>query len=151
VKILDPSMSTADIKAVLDRSRANRCRSSARDATLLFMPGTYGSTASPLNFKVGYYEESRASARRHDVTIIGTADVYTPVQLDGLLCLGEFLAVAVERDDPYRHEPKSGCHRAGNFWAVSQAPLRRVQIDNGFFTLMDFCTARRTRAGGFIS
>ena len=66
VKIFDPSMSTADIKAAVDAVAARQVPSqfgTERDA-FLFMPGTYGSPAAPLNFEVGYYTEVAGSASR---------------------------------------------------------------------------------------
>jgi hypothetical protein len=154
VKILDPSMSTADIKAVLDSISSQQVSEFGTGRyALLFMPGTYGSAASPLNFQVGYYEEvAGLGASPHDVTIIGTADVYNQCNSTGCYALQNFwrsLSNVTIHIDTSR---KTGCHRAGNFWAVSQAaPLRRVQIDNGFFTLMDFCTGPSYASGGFIS
>src|SRR6266511_337923 len=59
VKVFDPSMSTSQIKATVDAVAAQQVSNqfgTQRDA-LLFMPGTYGSAADPLNFQVGYYTE----------------------------------------------------------------------------------------------
>src|SRR5262245_65653403 len=78
VKILDPSMSTADIKAALDSISSQQVSEFGTGRyAVLFMPGTYGSAASPLNFEVGYYEEvAGLGVSPSNVTIIGTADVY---------------------------------------------------------------------------
>jgi hypothetical protein len=154
VKILDPSMSTAEIKAVLDSISSQQVSEFGTGRyAVLFMPGTYGSAASPLNFEVGYYEEvAGLGVSPSNVTIIGTADVYNQCNSTGCYALQNFwrsLSNVTIHIDTSR---KTGCHRAGNFWAVSQAaPLRRVQIDNGFFTLMDFCTGPSYASGGFIS
>ena len=44
---------------------------------LLFEPGTYGSTADPLVFPVGYYESVAGSARtRARSSIIGAIDTF---------------------------------------------------------------------------
>ena len=58
VKILDPSMTTAQIKAIVDpiatQQKSNEF--GPERYALLFKPGTYG-VSGPLNFKVGYYTE----------------------------------------------------------------------------------------------
>src|SRR5450756_2011274 len=59
VVILDPSMSTSQIKTVVD-GIANQQISSQFGTgryAVLFKPGTYGSSASPLNFQIGYYTD----------------------------------------------------------------------------------------------
>src|SRR2546422_6750192 len=59
VKIFNPSMSTAQIKATVDAIAAQQVpdQFGTNRYALLFMPGTYGSAASPLSFQVGYYTE----------------------------------------------------------------------------------------------
>jgi len=46
-----------------------------------------------------------------------------------------------------------GCRSSANFWAASQAsPMRRVNINGGNLSLMDYCTAGpQFASGGFIS
>src|ERR1041384_3502497 len=59
VKIFDPSMTTSQIKAVVD-DIANQQVSNefgTQRYALLFKPGSYGSPADPLNFQVGYYTD----------------------------------------------------------------------------------------------
>jgi hypothetical protein len=152
VKIFDPSMSTAAIKAQLDAIAAQQVDSefgSGRYA-VLFTPGTYGSPTSPLNFGVGYYTQvAGLGASPGDVTINGTADVrnrcLSPgncVALDNFWRSLENLTIDVAG--------KSGCD-TGEFWAVSQAaPMRRVDV-NGFATLMDYCSGPSFASGGFIA
>ena len=118
---------------------------------LLFMPGTYGSATSPLNFQVGYYTTvAGLGSLPDDVVVNGSIDVYN--QCDGsnnCVALTNFwrslsnLSINVTN-------PTFGCH-TGEFWAVSQAaPLRRVQV-NGQVTLFDYCTQPSFASGGFIA
>ena len=92
VKIFDPSMSTAQIKAVVD-SVANQQRSDefgTQRYALLFMPGTYGG-AVPLSFDVGYYTEvAGLGALPGHVTINGTVDVFNQCGSDGCVALKNF-------------------------------------------------------------
>jgi hypothetical protein len=154
VKILDPGMSTADIKAVLDSISSQQASEFGTGRyAVLFMPGAYGTAASPLNFEVGYYEEvAGLGVSPNGVTITGTVDVYNQCNSTGCYALANFWRTLSNVTIHIDTSRKSGCHRAGNFWATSQqAPLRRVQIDSGFFTLMDFCTGPSYASGGFIS
>src|SRR5437773_2484933 len=77
VKIFDPSMSTADIKAAVDAVAARQLPNqfgTEREA-LLFMPGTYGSATAPLSFQAGYYTEvAGLGASPDDVHVTGTID-----------------------------------------------------------------------------
>jgi hypothetical protein len=152
VKIFDPSMSTADIKATLDAIDAQQVDNEfgTQRYAVLFEPGTYGTPDAPLNFNVGYYTQvAGLGASPTDVAINGTADVYnrclTPTNCLALVNFWrslENLSIDVAG--------KSGC-QSGEFWAVSQAaPMRRVQV-NGFATLMDYCSQPSFASGGFIA
>jgi hypothetical protein len=151
VKILDPSMSTAQIKATVDAVAAQQVSNQfgPERYALLFMPGTYGTASDPLNFQVGYYTEvAGLGASPTDVAVNGTIDVYNQCFSDGCYALNNFwrslsnLTINVAG--------KGGC-QFGEFWAVSQAaPMRRVNV-NGFTTLMDYCTAPSYASGGFIA
>ncbi|HTD76991.1 MAG TPA: hypothetical protein VK898_05080, partial [Chloroflexota bacterium] len=57
VLIFGPSMSTATIQAMVDAIAAQQVSNQfgPQRYALLFKPGTYGSTAAPLNFDLGYY------------------------------------------------------------------------------------------------
>jgi hypothetical protein len=155
VMIFDPSMPTSQIQAAVDaiaNQQVDNEMGTQRYA-LLFMPGTYGSAASPLDFQVGYYTEvAGLGASPTDVTIHGHVDVYnrclTPsncIALDNFWRSLSNLTINVEG--------LSGCRSSGDFWAVSQAaPMRRVNITGGNLTLMDYCTAGpQFASGGFIS
>ena len=119
---------------------------------LLFKPGTYGSAEHPLRFQVGYYTEvAGLGASPRDVTIKGAIEVYNQCDASGCTALTNFwrslsnLTIHKAGGD--------GCRSSAEFWAVSQAaPLRRVAVDGGNVSLMDYCTAGPQYAsGGFIA
>src|SRR4051812_31813147 len=153
--VFDPSMSTASIQAKIDAvTTAQVDNEMGTDRwSLLFMPGTYGTTAAPLDFQVGYYTEVAGLGQNPtDVTINGHVDVYNRcLAPDNCIALDNFwrsvsnLTINVAGLD--------GCRSSGDFWAVSQAaPMRRVNITGGNLTFMDYCTAGPQYAsGGFIS
>jgi hypothetical protein len=151
VKIFDPSMSTSQIEATVDAIAAQQVSNQfgTQRYALLFMPGTYGSPAAPLNFQVGYYTDvAGLGASPGDVAVNGTIDSYNQCFSDGCTALVNFwrslsnLTIDVAG--------KGGC-QFGEFWATSQAsPMRRVDV-NGFATLMDYCTAPSYASGGFIA
>ena len=159
VHVLDPTMSQADIQAVVDGVAAAQLGNQfgdRRDA-ILFKPGTYGSTQAPLNFQVGYYTEVAGLGKNpNDVVINGSINVFNQCGPTGCIALNNFwrsmsnltINVVAGTDPTY-----SGCY-SGEFWAVSQAsPMRRVQINpNGLnVTLMDYCTGPSYASGGFIA
>ena len=153
VYIFNPSMPQSQIQATVD-AVANQQVSNqfgTQRYALLFEPGTYGSSATPLNFQVGYYTEvAGLGLSPNDVVINGSVDVYNQCfGTNNCIALVNFwrslsnLTINVTN-------PTFGCH-AGEFWAVSQAsPVRRVQV-NGLTTLMDYCTSPSFGSGGFIA
>ncbi|MCB5272956.1 Exo-beta-1,3-glucanase [Arthrobacter sp. SO5] len=155
VRIFDPSMPVAEIKAAVDAIAAKQVddEMGTNRYSLLFKPGTYGSAAEPLNVQVGYSTEvAGLGASPTDVTINGHVDVYNRcLTADNCIALNNFwrslsnLTINVTGLD--------GCRGSANFWAASQAsPMRRVNITGGNLSLMDYCTAGPQYAsGGFIS
>lgn len=156
VYVFNPSMSQSSIQATLDAVAAQQIPNQfgTERYALLFEPGTYGSTADPLVFQVGYYTEVAGLGKNpSDTTIVGQADVYNQCT-DGdqtqCFALENFwrslsnLTVDVAGG--------SGCTGNTEFWAVSQAaPMRRVAV-NGNVTLMDYCDGSPDYAsGGFIA
>ena len=153
VYIFNPTMSQSDIQAKVD-AVANQQVSNqfgTQRYALLFEPGTYGSSANPLNFQVGYYTSvAGLGLSPNDVVINGSIDVYNQ-------CFGTNNCIAL--DNFWRSlsnlsinvtNPNAGCYK-GEFWAVSQAaPMRRVHV-NGNTTLMDYCTSPSFASGGFIA
>lgn len=154
VKVFDPSMSTAEIRAVVDAIYTQQVDNEMGNQryALLFKPGVYGSVADPLIVKVGYYTEVAGLGRNPgDVTINGSVNVYNRCfATGGCFALNNFwrslsnLTINVTGLD--------GCRSNTNFWAVSQAaPMRRVDV-NGKLTLMDYCTdGPQYASGGFIA
>jgi len=152
VKIFNPRMSTSNIKATVDGIASQQVANEfgTQRYALLFMPGTYGSAAVPLNFEVGYYTEvSGLGSSPNDVTVNGTIDSYNRCYLLGCNALVNFWRSVSNLT--IKVAGKSGC-RSGEFWATSQgSPLRRVDV-SGYVTLQDYCTGLWSNAsGGFIA
>ena len=154
VKIFTPAMPLSEIQATVDAIAAQQVSNQFGTAryALLFEPGTYGSAAHPLSFRVGYYTEVAGLGRSpSDVTINGAVDVGNQCDATGCTALDNFwrsmsnLTIDVTG--------QTGCRAGTEFWAVSQAaPLRRVVVRGGNLSLMDFCTAAPQYAsGGFIA
>jgi hypothetical protein len=152
VRIFDPSMSTSEIKAAVDAIAAEQVSNQfgTQRYALLFMPGTYGTPADPLNFQVGYYTDvAGLGSSPSDVVVNGTIDVYNqcfgPGDCTALVNFWRSLSNLT-----INVAGKGGC-QFGEFWATSQAaPMRRVHV-NGFMTLMDYCSAPSFASGGFIA
>ena len=154
VHVFDPSMPQSQIQATVDAIASQQVNNEMgpQRYALLFKPGTYGSTAHPLNFQVGYYTAvAGLGLSPNDVVINGSIDVYNR-------CLGPNNTYCVALDNFWRSMSnltisvtKPGGCRGRDFWAVSQAaPMRRVHV-NGESTLMDYCTPPSYASGGFIA
>ena len=153
VTIFTPSMPQSEIQAKVDAVAAQQVSNQfgGERYALLFEPGTYGSSANPLNFQVGYYTAvAGLGLSPGDVVINGSIYVHNQCfGANNCTALVNFwrslsnLTINVTT-------PGFGCYN-GEFWAVSQAaPMRRVQV-NGFATLMDYCTGPSFASGGFIA
>ena len=66
VYIFNPSMPLSQIQSTVDSIATQQLSNQfgTQRYALLFEPGTYGSSTTPLNFQVGYYTRWRASASR---------------------------------------------------------------------------------------
>jgi hypothetical protein len=152
VRIFDPSMPVSQIQGVVDAVNAQQKNNQfgPERISLLFKPGTYGSSSEPLNFEVGYYTGvAGLGLSPDDVVINGSINVRNQCEAGSCIALNNFwrslsnLRINVTN-------PDFGCY-TGEFWAVSQAaPMRRVHI-NGQTTLMDYCTGPSFASGGFIA
>ena len=160
VYVFTPSMSQASIQSTLDSIASQQVSNQfgSQRYAIFFAPGTYGSTADPLTFQVGYYTTvAGLGLNPGDVTINGSIDVYNqcfaatpPATTPNCIALDNFwrslsnLTINVAGG--------TGCQAATDFWAVSQAaPMRRVHI-NGLLSLMDYCNGSPDYAsGGFIA
>ncbi len=153
VYIFNPSMPQSQIQATVD-SIANQQVSNqfgTQRYALLFEPGTYGSSANPLNFQIGYYTTvAGLGLSPDDVVINGSIDVYNQCfGTNNCTALVNFWRSLTNLTINVTN-PSAGCY-TGEFWAVSQAaPMRRVHV-NGLTTLMDYCTSPSYASGGFIA
>ncbi len=157
VKVFDPSMPVADIQATIDAIYSQQVDNEmgTQRYTLLFKPGTYGTTDHPLIFQVGYYTEvAGLGISPTDVVINGHVDVYNRcLAADNCTALVNFWRSLANLTINVTGTGLDGCRASGDFWAVSQAaPMRRVNITGANLTLQDYCTAGPQYAsGGFIS
>jgi hypothetical protein len=166
VIIFDPTMPQATIQSKLDALATQQVPNQFGDQrySVLFKPGTYGSTADPLVFQVGFYTEvAGLGLNPSDVTINGLVDVYNqcfgPVDPTATYPEASQGTNCVALDNFWRSLSNltinatggTGCYAGNEMWAVSQAsPVRRVQV-NGFTTLFDYCGDQNYSSGGFIA
>ncbi|WP_043444411.1 adenylyl cyclase [Arthrobacter sp. L77] len=160
VTIFDPSMPVSEIQAAVDAVNTRQIDNemgTEREA-LLFLPGTYGTDAEPLQFKVGYYTEvAGLGASPSDVTINGKIEVYNRCLEDNgtsnCIALNNFWRTLSNLTLEVNGAGQDGCRASANFWAVSQAvSLRRVNITGGTLSLMDYCTAGpQFASGGYLA
>jgi hypothetical protein len=160
VYVFSPSMPQASIQSTLDSIADQQVSNQFGNQryAILFEPGTYGSTADPLIFQVGYYTTvAGLGLNPSDVTINGQINVYNQ-------CFGTGTSDCIALDNFWRSLSNLTINVAGNkpggtscsnttdFWAVSQAaPMRRVHV-NGLLSLMDYCDGSPDYAsGGFIA
>jgi len=169
VTIFDPSMSVSEIQAKADEihllQRDNEMGSARY--SLLFMPGSYGSAEEPLQIAVGYYTEvAGLGASPNDVQITGKVEVFNrcfdaagaPAQegepdVAQCIALNNFWRSISNLTINVNGEGQAGCEASANFWAVSQAAsMRRVQVNGGNLSLMDYCgPGPQFASGGFIA
>jgi hypothetical protein len=157
VFVFNPSMAQDSIQSTLDSIASQQVSNQfgTQRYAVFFEPGTYGSSADPLIFQVGYYTTVAGLGRSPgDVTINGQINVYNQCFGTNCIALDNFwrslsnLTINVTGNKPGGND----CSAATDFWAVSQAaPLRRVQV-NGKLSLMDYCDGSPDYAsGGFIA
>ena len=152
VYIFTPSMPLASIQSTLNSIASQQVSNQfgSQRYAILFAPGTYGSTADPLIFQVGYYTTvAGLGLSPNDVTVNGEIDVNNQCSGGSCTALDNFwrslsnLTINVVTG--------TSCQEGNEFWAVSQAaPLRRVHINGNLF-LFDYCTSPGYSSGGFIA
>jgi uncharacterized protein involved in high-affinity Fe2+ transport len=155
VIVFTPSESEASIQSELNTlgTQQNPNQFGTQRYELLFEPGTYGTSADPLDFQVGYYEAVAGLGQNPSQTVInGTIDSYNQ-------CPGGVQTNCNATDNFWRSITNltinvaglTGCFSGEEVWASSQdSPLRRVVI-NGNTTLMDYCDGSPDYAsGGYI-
>jgi hypothetical protein len=156
VYVFNPSMAQSTIQATLDAIATQQVPNQfgTQRYALLFEPGTYGSTADPLVFQVGYYTSVAGLGKDpSDTTIVGQVDTFNQcTDGDQTQCFALENFWRSLSNLSIDAAGGSGCEANTEFWAVSQAaPMRRVEI-NGNVTLMDYCDGSPDYAsGGFIA
>jgi hypothetical protein len=152
VYVFTPTMPLSQIQSTVDSIATQQIPNQfgTQRYALLFEPGTYGSTATPLNFQVGYYTSVAGLGQSpSDVVINGSIDVYNQC-VDGSCTALENFWRSLSNLTINVTNPTFGCY-TGEFWAVSQAaPMRRVLV-NGAATFMDYCTGPSFASGGFVA
>src|SRR4051794_27856588 len=150
VHVFDPSMPVAQIQAAVDAVYARQVNNqfgAERDA-LLFLPGSYGTQATPLDIRVGYYTEVAGLGQDPGaVTINGGV---TATGKNGSGALDTFWR-SVSNLTIHVVATADGCHTGNEMWAVSQAaPMRRVDVKE-FTTFMPYCENPNFASGGFVA
>jgi hypothetical protein len=152
VYLFNPSTPLSEIQATVDSIATQQVSNQfgTQRYALLFEPGTYGSSTTPLNFQVGYYTTVAGLGQSPaDVVINGSIDVYNQC-FDGSCIASDNFWRSLSNLTINVTNPTFGCY-TGEFWAVSQAaPVRRVLV-NGNATLLDYCTSPSFASGGFIA
>jgi hypothetical protein len=156
VYVFTPSMSVSSILSTLNTISNAQVSNQfgTQRYSILFDPGTYGSSSDPLVFTVGYYESVAGLGQNPgQVVINGAINSYNQ-------CTDGNQSECYATDNFWRSVSNltinvtgmTGCFSGTDVWAVSQAsPLRRVDI-NGNLTLMDYCDGSPDWAsGGFIA
>ena len=156
VIVISPSESVSTIASTLNALGTQQASNQfgTQRYEILFEPGTYGSTASPLDFQIGYYESVEGLGQNPgQVVINGTIDSWNQ-------CTNGVQTECYATDNFWRSISNltinvtglTGCDAGEDVWAASQAaPMRRVEI-NGNVTLMDYCDGSPGwSSGGFIA
>jgi Pectate lyase superfamily protein len=159
VYVFTPSMPQSQIQATVDAIASHQVpdQFGTNRYTLFFEPGTYGTPSDPLIFQVGYYTQvAGLGSSPGDVVINGSVDVYNQcfpsapgttncIALDNFWRSLSNLTIDIAGG--------SGCQTRTEFWAVSQAaPMRRVDINGGTMSFMDYCSAGpQFASGGFVA
>jgi hypothetical protein len=155
VYVFNPNMSQSDIQATVDAVASEQVSNQfgTQRYALLFEPGTYGSSATPLIFQVGYYTTvAGLGLSPSDVTINGEINVSNQCFGPGnCTALVNFWRSLSNLTINVTSTSTSNCTASAEFWAVSQAaPIRRVQINGNLF-LFDYCSGPGFASGGFIA
>ena len=172
VCVFTPAMSQAaiqdDLNAIAAQQVPVASQFSSQRYAVLFRPGTYGSSASPLVFQVGYYTEvAGLGSMPQDTVINGAIDVFNNLCTAGTqdcnsddnfwrslsnLTLNVDLPSSPPAYAPPIVDPfGTGCTNSAEMWSASQAaPIRRAVI-NGSVVFQDYCANHNFASGGFIA
>jgi hypothetical protein len=172
VCVFTPSMTQdqvqADLNAISTEQVPVDSQFDSQRYAIFFEPGSYGSTADPLVFQVGYYTEvAGLGALPQDTVINGAVEVFNNLCTAGTSdCNADdnfwrslsnvTLNVDLPSTVPNYAPPAldafgAGCANSAEFWAASQAaPLRR-DIINGSIVFHDYCANNNYASGGFLA
>src|SRR5580700_6625484 len=152
VYLFTPSTPQSTIQATVDAIASTQVSNQfgTQRYAFLFEPGTYGSSANPLIFQVGYYTTvAGLGLAPADVTINGAINVSN--QCSGGSCTALVNFWRSLSNLTINVVTAAACTSSAEFWAVSQAsPIRRVQINGNLF-LFDYCSNPAFASGGFIA
>jgi hypothetical protein len=172
VCVFTPSMSQAAIQADLDAISTQQVpvdsQFDSQRYAVLFEPGTFGSSATPLVFQVGYYTEVAGLGSMPQQTIVnGAIEVFNNLCTAGTSnCNSDDnfwrslsnldLNVDLPSSPPDYAPPvvdpfTKFCTNSAEMWSASQAsPIRRA-IVNGSVVFQDYCANKNFASGGFIA
>jgi hypothetical protein len=172
VCVFTPAMSQVaiqnDLNAIAAQQVPVASQFSSQRYAVLFRPGTYGSSASPLVFQVGYYTQvAGLGSMPQDTVINGAIDVFNNLCTAGTqdcnsddnfwrslsnLTLNVDLPSTPPAYSPPVQDPfGTGCTNSAEMWSASQAaPIRRAII-NGSVVFQDYCANNNFASGGFIA
>ena len=182
VCVFTPTMSQSAIQADLDAIATQQVpygsQFDSSRYSLLFSPGSYGSTTTPLVFQVGYYEQvAGLGAMPQDTVINGLVEVFandcavrsrgTIVNQDWCNSTSNFWRslsnLEINEVKQYNPAPTyapalldpsgEGCSNSEQVWSVAQAaPIRRTLITGGDLEVADYCSGPAgDMSGGFIA
>src|SRR5580693_4480098 len=153
VYLFTPSTPQSTIQATVDAIASTQVSNQfgTQRYAFLFEPGTYGSSANPLIFQVGYYTTvAGLGLSPSDVTINGAINVSNQCDSTGS-CTALVNFWRSLSNLTINVVTAAACTSTAEFWAVSQAsPIRRVQINGNLF-LFDYCSNPAFASGGFIA
>jgi hypothetical protein len=150
VIVFTPDMPQADIQARVDAIYTQQVDNEmgTQRYALLFAPGTYGSSTSPLDIRVGYYTE--VDGLGQDPSAVTINGGVTAVGRNGSGSLDTFWR-SVSNLTIHVVATADGCHTGNEMWAVSQAaPMRRVDVKD-YTTFMPYCESPNYASGGFVA
>jgi hypothetical protein len=172
VCVFNPGMTQAAIQADLNNISTQQVPVASQFDSdryaIFFQPGTYGSSANPLVFQVGYYTQvAGLGYMPQDTVINGAIEVFNNLCTAGTSdCNADdnfwrsmsnlTLNVDLPSSPPDYAPPAldafgAGCANSAEFWAASQAaPIRRAII-NGSVVAQDYCANDNYASGGFIA
>jgi hypothetical protein len=172
VCVFSPTMAQSAIQADLDNISTQQVpvgsQFDSQRYAIFFQPGTYGSSANPLVFQVGYYTQvAGLGAMPQDTVVNGAIEVFNNLCTAGTancnsddnfwrslsnLTLNVDLPSSPPNYAPPVVDPFTKfCTNTAEMWSASQAaPIRRA-IVNGSVVFQDYCANNNFASGGFIA